>query len=524
MILKKPYAFFIKIFKPLHFLIALLILYCISLNNKILIFLNDYLHSTQNVVGQEITSKYANSLMYIIPIIVVVLSMIILGIMFRKKKTITFYFFTIFSSIFIIIISIYTINFLGVLEKSIVSINSVKLIHDLVLINIMIQGLLLIIFLVRGIGINVKKFNFDSDLSKFEISESDKEEFELNVNIDFDESKRKRKEKFRNLKYSYLENKFIINIVAISVILVIIVLVTLQILNNKKDNKVEGVLYSMSSYNIQVDYSTILNKNYQGNTITDENNSLVVLSLKLSSNIDGQFLHLDNFSLNIGDAKLKPTTKYSSDLLDLGIVYDESVLSTDLTDYLLVYEMPNKYINTSMYLSYDALDYGIDIKLNPINIEKCSETITKNISEEMSLENSLGDIKFKIDNYSIDEYVLINYKYCIKENDCLDSKEYLRPTINTNFDKYILTLNIKYSNNSSVNSNSFYDLLDKFGTIYYKIGDVWNTQNTGFEQIKSKKASESNIEYIGIDSIIKNAEEIKLVFNIRDYRYEYILK
>ena len=44
-----------------------------------------------------------------------------------------------------------------------------------------------------------------------------------------------------------------------------------------------------------------------------------------------------------------------------------------------------------------------------------------------------------------------------------------------------------------------------------------------FEQINSKRVDLKE-EYIGINSNIKNAEYIKFVFDIRDYKYEYILK
>ena len=42
MILRKPYAFFIKIFKPLHLIMSLLACYLIFITNKILTFFNTY--------------------------------------------------------------------------------------------------------------------------------------------------------------------------------------------------------------------------------------------------------------------------------------------------------------------------------------------------------------------------------------------------------------------------------------------------------------------------------------------------
>ena len=101
--------------------------------------------------------------------------------MFKKKKPVTFYVVNVFSFIVIIIINMYASNFLGVLEESIVSVKSVKLIHDLILLNMIIESIIFIFFVVRGMGINFKKFDFDSEISKFDISESDKEEFELDI-------------------------------------------------------------------------------------------------------------------------------------------------------------------------------------------------------------------------------------------------------------------------------------------------------------------------------------------------------
>ena len=106
MILKKPYAFFIKMFKPIHIFLGVLIGYLIYLENSILSFLNNYIYSTDNIVGENIKSSLVNNGLYIIPIIMMLASFIILSIMFKKKKPITFYFFNIFCFIVILVINI----------------------------------------------------------------------------------------------------------------------------------------------------------------------------------------------------------------------------------------------------------------------------------------------------------------------------------------------------------------------------------------------------------------------------------
>ena len=140
------------------------------------------------------------------------------------------------------------------------------------------------------------------------------------------------------------------------------------------------------------------------------------------------------------------------------------------------------------------------------------------------IEHTLSDIGFKINSYEIRDKFLIQYNYCIKEGDCVTSKEYLKASIDENFDKYILKLNVEYLNNSTLKLNDFYDFFAKFGNISYKIDNTWYLQSSKYEEIKSSKLSENNIVYIGVDSKIMNSRNIKLVFNVRGSRYEYILK
>lgn len=521
MIIRKPYAFFIKMFKPIHFVLAILIAYLIYLENKILDFLNNYISSSSSVVGQSIKEHLASNLIYLIPVIIIIFSLVILGIMFRKKKPVTFYAINIFSFIVIIIINLYASNFLGVLEESIVSVKTVKLIHDLILLNIIIESIIFIFFVVRGMGVNFKKFDFDSEISKFDISESDKEEFELDINVDLSESKRKRRRTFRYLKYAYIENKFLINSVSIIVICVIglIIYSTINIYN--KTNK-EGVIYSAPTFNFCVDETLILNKDYKGNKITD--NYLIVVNVRMNSNFKDNSLFLNDFSLKIGDAKIKSTTKYEKSLLDLGYLYKGEKLSAEYKKYLFVYEIPEKYINSEMLFSYISDGKSIDIKLNPKELTSNNIVESKKITEEMNFKDVLGNINFKVNEYEIKDKFVLEYNYCVKNSDCILSKEYVKASIDENYDKYVLRLNLEYNDESDLNLNTFYKFFERFGEIQYKIGETWHSQVNGFEDIKSTKTSDKNNIYIGIKYDIMSATDIKLVFNIRGLKYEYLLK
>ena len=520
MILRKPYAFFIKMFKPIHIIIALSIAYLIYLSSKILSFLNDYIYSSSNVIGEDITGRFVNNFVFIIPVMIIGLSLIILGVMFRKKKPVTFYIVNIFLYIVVIVINVYASNFLGVLEKSIVTIKIVKLIHDLVLINIFIESITFVLFIVRGTGINFKKFDFDSDILKLDINDSDKEEFEVDINVDLAESKRKRNERLRFLKYKYLENKFIINtfvIIAVSIIGIVIFLV----IHNYNSGNTEGNTYFVNGFNVGVDETILLNTDYTSNKITE--NYLVIVNSNISSAILNKKVYLNDFSLKIGEVTFKPTTKYNMYLLDIGNVYDESI-SSDSKKYLFVYEIPEKYITSNMVFSYSGEGEKLDIKLNPKNLISNELSVSKNIKEELSFEESLGDIRFIINNYEISDKFIFEYNYCIKDSDCVLSKEYMKPSIDKNFDKTILRMDLNHSDNSDLNLNSFYKFFSRFGSIYYNINNTWYSQKGNFEELKSNKVNTNNNVYIGINSDIKNAESIKLVFNIRNSKYEYLLK
>lgn len=519
MILRKPYAFFIKIFKPLHLFMAFLTIILLFLQNKILSFLNNYINSTINVVGMNLRNTLGNNLLIIIPVILIILFIIILGIMMKKKKPSVFYVITIFSLIAVIIINAYTFSFLTTLEETIVSIKSIKLIHDIIMINIIIEIIMGIILIIRGIGINIKKFNFSSDISNINITESDREEFELNINIDFDESRRKRKAGIRNLKYKYCENKFIYNCIIIFFTLILLICMFFVISKKLKINK-EGIVYQVNGFSYSVNKSILINTDFNGNKIT--NNYLVVIDTKLKAGYKNN-LYTKDFTLKVGDFTFKTTNDYNKYLIDLGDTYNGQDLLSEFKNYLFVFEIPENYINKEMNFMYSHEGEQYNVKLNPKKIEVKEETKIFKIGDELVLDN-LKDIKFRINEYEINNQYLIEYNYCVKNDDCILSKEYLRPTINTNFDKYILRLNIDYNNISDLDINSFYKLLSTFGEIKYKIDDKWYIQSTDFEEIKSNKTKENGNIYIGINSNIYNASEIKFVFNIRGKIKEYILK
>lgn len=521
MILRKPYAFFIKMFKPIHLFFSALILYLIFRENKIVRFLNNYIYTSDIISDQNISQELIKSSLYIIPIFIMIGSIIILTIMFNKKKPIKFYLITIFSFIVVIIINIYASSFLKVMQEHVVAIKSAKLMHDLVLINIIIETICFLFLIVRGMGINIKKFNFDSDISKIDISESDKEEFELDLNVDLDEAKRRRKKRYRYLKYKYEENKFLYNIIGISILVALVLISLILIFVVGKKNK-ENVLYDAGTFEFAVNNSYISDTDYKGNKITDD--YLVVVDTKLRSYFDKNEIYLKDFSLKVDNTIFKPTSKYQDSFSDIGNYFTNGAMTTEYSNYLFVFEVPEKYIMDDIMFNYKGSNGEVEILLNPKEIDNTSFSETKKIGEDIEFKHIFEGLKFNISGFEINDIYRIDYKYCVSKDDCMNSIEYLKPTLDKNYDKTIIKLNVNYENNSKINLPKFYDLLQQYGEIDYLIGDKWYSQIKEFEDIKSKKNQEKNINYIGVNTDIKNASSIKFVFNIRGAKYEYILK
>lgn len=507
MILRKPYAFFIRVFKPVHIILGILITYLIYLQNSILIYFNNYIHSSDDIVNIGV-----NRLTYVIPLIIIIFCIGIFLIMSKKNKPIRFYIASILSFIVIIIINLFVNSFIRQLSDGVIPVSRVKIARDLSLINIIIEVVLFVFFLIRGLGINLRKFDFSSDLLKLDINDEDKEEIEVSINLDSDTRKRNRKGSVRNLKYKYLENKLFYNIL-LGIILFVLVGFTFVIYGVVVDVEKPNYVYSSAGFSFKVNNSYIVNKNYKGTDI----DNLIVLDVSMLS-YNSKSIDLSNFSLIIDDVTFKPITKYASSLIDIGVSYIDEDLSNSYNNYLIVFDVPEKYIGSKMILKYVGINDIVRIRVKPAKLNSDSKTIKYNIGDTVDMNDSLGDIKFKINEFDIQNNYLINYDYC-HNNVCISSKEYIKPSIDQKFDKAVMRFKVEFTNNSDISVSSFYELLSRFGSIKY--GD--SIQNTGFEEIISTKKNTGYV-YVGVNKNIINSSSIKLVFNIRNVNIEYMLR
>lgn len=210
MVIRKPYAFLIKRFRLIHiFLFILNALLVFPIYGLYSFYSNYYASNNMSSIygAFEANFRYWPYLVYILLMIVLGT---ILGMFISKKKPYAYY---------IILIGIYSLA-MGILTYAYISLEnlalldtidptSIKMLMDLLSLDIAMMFISGILLALRVAGFRVKRFDFQKDLDEMEVSEADREEIEVGFEIDKDDIKTKINRFRRQLRYYYLENKAI---------------------------------------------------------------------------------------------------------------------------------------------------------------------------------------------------------------------------------------------------------------------------------------------------------------------------
>lgn len=512
MVLKRPYLIMIKYFRIIHLVLSIFSIYCIYKMNSLLKFFNDYLINDVSVVGTNLKGSLFSPLLFIFVIVLLLCSIILFFTMVNKKKPFKFYLYSTITYVLILALIIYTYSFLGQMESSLIDILVVRVLRDLFLISLLVQGIALIYFLIRLFGFDLKKFDFMSDIENYNLDSNNLDEIEVNFDFDSNERRRIRKQRFNDLKFVFRENKIVIISFLIFIFGITLYFVYTKVyLVNKTYN--EGVSVNTNYYDMVVRDSYILNTSKNGIKIT--NNYLVVALINIKYNSYYSKFVSGNLKLHIGNNVYASTNKYDKYLSDLGNVYNDDGLSKDGNDYLFVYEISSDDINKDMKLHYYEDDYDLKIKLKPDIYKQVIKDY--NINDELSVDKS----SFSVNGYDIQDKMSINYELCLSSG-CVSMKQNIVPNLNTNYDKTILKLIgvSKYSDDSKF--KGFSQILANLGYIEYVSGG--NSYISNMTRVTDLKKNEDNTYYYEINKDVMNAENIYLVINTRECKYRVILK
>ena len=532
MVLRKPYAFLIKHFKLLHLILTVGMIFSMYRTEMMIDFLNNYIVSNAMVIGQPIVATLYNVWVVLTPVVILIVSSVLLVVMIRKKKPRLYYIIMVIVHIALIAIYIYGLTVFTSMEKTIVDVRVIKALRDALLYGILFQGVFTIISLIRGVGFDIKKFDFGHDLQELNISAKDSEEFEVSFNLDLSDETRKGKKFLRYLKYKYLENKFIWNMLGGLLTFSLIAFGVYKYSVYHKTSP-EGTAFNMNGFTLGADKSYLVNEDYKGNPIGDGTIYLVVVDMNMKNNSPiSKAVAPGNVELNISGDIYHHTDIYDGMLDDLGIVYKNQKLTTEFEHYLFVYEIPVTEIKSKMKLGFTNSDNGetayVKLKVNDLTTKEPIQKEYK-LGDEATFEDSaLGKTTLKIQSYELRNRFTFNYRYCTpRTNICTDSVEYLTPNLyNSNYNKTLLRLDgtIQFDENFvSGNIKDIYSFLRAFSRIEYELDGKTKTQNLYLGEVKTNKAGK-NSYFIEVLQEIKAADKITLVFQIRDNTYRYSLK
>lgn len=529
MILKKPYAFFIKHFRLFHLIMFVLLGAVAYETNLTRVFFNSYLNETAYILPINTGINLFSSWVYIWGIIIIIFSIIVFLVMNKKEKPATFYALNILVIFVTLIFMIYSKSMVSKMESELLAVTLLRALRDIGNVIFIIQCVMLLVTFVRAIGFDIKKFDFRKDLQELNVSAEDSEEFEVQLNFDKNEMKRNFKKNSREFKYFLLENKKMITIFSVIGIILISTFIYFNFWKFSKTYKINEY-FETKDFTIKVNNSYLTSYDYKLNKITDNALVLIDIDTKKSDSI----INTAKTQLKIGNKIYYPTTNaYKNKFPDLGNVYNGEKLSNGINKFILIYEIPQSLSEEKMtfiYLDdYSKTLFGekykeLKVNLDSLKLDTPTNYIQSKIENIMDFDNQSIKGNLFISNYQINRTFDTSYSACISKTECYDFKQYLQPSFTGYQDKTILKMSaiLNYKEDSII-KDDLSNLISKYGKIIYTIdGKVYTTTDINATNF-SLKVDNANY-YIEVPKIIEQASTINLVFNIRNQEYNYGLK
>ena len=518
MIFRKPYAFLIKNFKKIHFLLLILWGYIYYRMYILKNFINDF--TTFGIYNRNVEgiATKVNFSLYLAIIMVIIICVAMLILLVYKKKP---------WKIYIAPIVIYIITIYGLISVSnyfnsytiISAVSDVFLSRDILKIARILQYPVLFIIIMRLTGMDIKKFGFNSDEEFLELSNKDREEFEVNIDIDKESFVRVYKRLKRNIGYVYQEHKFIINL-SIVILVAFFLGYSYYFFGIKHKNYKQGEVYSVGIYDIKIKNVYITEKDTIGNTIEEENKFVIAVIDMTNKSEKKVTPNFKRFQLMNKTINRTNTIYYDDSFKDIGkgVSSDNSLNSKQTKEFVLIYKVPKDLKNDKFVLCYQEYNgkndtYLRKIKLKYEDINKIKEKKNYNIGEELEFKLLNGEsniVTFESavikDRIKYNRYLCSGYGCGINE---------IEKTAQ-NGEKII---KIAFSS-SDYEGKEFIDFTMRYGIIKYV--DNENKEHT--ESIKSSVETdyEGKEIYINISKEVAESKEIYIDYKVRNN--EYIVK
>jgi len=520
MIIRKPYAFLIKYFRRINMLLLALVGLTFYQTNQLYSFVKNYMNtSIYNSVIDSI-SNYTTSYIYIAFFATIIISIILGHLLRRKDKPYISYVYIIIVNILVMSLYIYTNYYFTFIVGNGFDLVSARIMNDLFFIATLPYYPMLFILIIRSMGIDLKSFGFMEDKEFVEIKDEDNEEVEVEVGFDKDRLKRKIKYYFRHTKYFILEHKVPLSIVFILVF-------GIFSFNFYNYFYVENRIYSMNEtfnsnyYDITVNNSYLTDKDYAGNIVSEKDSYFIIIDATFTNklNVD-RHVDIDKMLLFIDNDYYVPTTKFNEYFQDMGNLYNNKNLKANsTTSYVLIYEVPKPKDNANFILKYQDAYNGktgklVQVKIKILDISAFKEKGNSRINKEFTIPLNLQEkVTFKISGYKILNSINYTYQSCNP-----DSCPIYEAKVNAPKGYKILYMRGSYDNKTTL---EYVEFLKKYAKIRYRVNGKLKEDSI---KVAVNKNYLGNHIYLLVNDDIKDSNYISLVFTVRTYRYNYVIK
>lgn len=533
MILRKPYAFLIKHFRLLHLILFAPMLYLLIRTNVLMEFIDEYTAAPSLIVGGEYQNTLFTMPMFLLNFLIILVALILIAVMYNKKKPYVYYIYTVLVYLGLFVLYNYVYSVVGQMQQSIVDSRLTRGVGDILLIAYLLQLLNVVQTAIRATGFDIKKFNFREDLQELNISSEDNEEFEFSVKINTNKIASEFKKRSRFFKYVYIENKLIIDCIALAAMAALSYFIYINIAANNKYYGQDSY-FTAGRYSIKVDDAYITDKDYLGNKI-DADSAYVVVRVDLKNRFrDDEKLNTGLFQLAIGDDVYYHDNEARIYFTDIGTVYNNFNVPMEETEYLFVYKIPFEKRKDKMYFRYLNNENAkgqlharyLKVKLDAEDLTKTKNAVAQEYNKSLVFNNSLLlNTSLEINSIEVADKFTAKYEFCPEKDRCYDSIEIIRPEINANYDKALVRIKGSVLLDKGVATsgiNTLYGFLSTYGSINYIVDGKYYSKriNSRVEPVKFN----SSAQYIEVNSDILKAEEISLRITVRNNIYVYKVK
>ncbi len=508
MILRKPYALLIKFFRPIHFVLAILMGFLSYKFYDIYLFLKQYIINGYYTYVKSLVSTYINVPMYFAFVLILILIIVVISLLTYKKKPTLLYWLILGTYILGAFFLIRVYNNFSALELDRVNIRTLLVTRDIAL-GISVAGVGLVIWsFLRSLGFNLKSFQFGKDIKELQIEMQDDEEFEFTIDVDKDEVQTKWRKRMRKLKYYLIEHNRIILLIFLGILMVIGASISYNIITKSKVYSENAIVQlNDERYTMKVVNSYLVNKSYNQQAI----NNYLVVKMELQSQTADNKLDPSKIHLIVDDKMYKSETIRYDYFNDIGMLYGGELIGETSTQYIIVYKIDSLNIrNASLKIERSKRD--AIIKLKPISFDDPELVSTSNLKEELWFNNSILATSFiKIDSYDVkDQFVLDvdNKKIAVIPNNLSSKNSILRLSVNLSIPKNLYLFDFTKSK-----------FVGEFARLKYVVAEK---EYISLLLDKTPKIINDDILF-EVDSNIKDATSISLEFVIRDKQYVYYL-